>query len=343
MLIVLQIGCVFGCAGRSSSYSAPDARSQVPPDQRYEFTQIHMGVAVRIVLYADDDELAHTAAKAGFSAFSHIDSVASDWRSNSELMRLCDRAGSGAIPVSDELLELLVLAQHVSDDSGGAFDCTIGPVSHLWRDAINAGAAHVDQNAIARARTFVGMELIQIDQTRRTVTLAKQGMVLDLGGIAKGYAADRALQAMRDTGVGSAIVDASGDIAIGDPPPGATAWRVHVATGVPGSEETQLLVSNCAVATSGSAHQHVVIDNIDYSHIVSPKSGRATQSALGACVVAKNGAAADAWATAACVLADENAIQLRQRTLACADVDLCIVERIDSDGVARRSRITSAP
>ncbi|MCA9277690.1 MAG: FAD:protein FMN transferase [Phycisphaeraceae bacterium] len=339
ILLILLGAAQFGCATRSNVMQAASRT----PLQRYQFTQIHMGVAVRIVLYAENEGQAKSVARAGFAAFAQIDEIASDWRKDSELMQLCARAGTGPVPVSKHLLELLLVSRHVSEESDGAFDCTVGPVSHLWRDAINKGSTRVDDQALANAQQLVGMDLLTINESTCTVTLAKPGMMLDLGGVAKGYAADMALHEMKRAGISQALVDASGDIAIGGAPPDAAGWRVAVTTGVNTAPDDEFILTHCAIATSGSVYQHMRVDGIEYSHIVSPNSGHATTGSFGACVIATTCAAADAWATAACVIANENASQLQSCAGDATGVRFLQYDRINADGGIYQIRVGSAP
>jgi thiamine biosynthesis lipoprotein len=158
-------------------------------------------------------------------------------------------------------------------------------------------------------------------------------MRLDLGGIAKGYAADQALAVLRDRGIPRALVDAGGDLAIGDPPPDARGWRIAVATphstssppssptpppedgaGTYGAESTVLLLSNCGVATSGDAYQFVEFEGRRYSHIVDPRTGMGVVGASSVTVVAPDGMTADALASAVSVLGPEEGIALIDRT-----------------------------
>src|SRR5205823_2176384 len=129
------------------------------------------------------------------------------------------------IEVSPELLFVLSRAQALSKQSDGAFDVTVGPLVQLWRKARRTKRRPAPAD-IEAARKLVGYERVRIDAERKTVELQLAGMRLDLGGIAKGYAADEALKALKKHGLSRALVAAAGDIAAGDPPPGQAGWRV---------------------------------------------------------------------------------------------------------------------
>jgi thiamine biosynthesis lipoprotein len=135
-------------------------------------------------------------------------------------------------------------------------------------------------------------------------------MRLDLGGIAAGYAVDEALKALRERGITSALVNASGDVGVSDQPPGTDGWRLGVVPDGQNGEPTRyLLIANAAVTTSGDAYQFVELDGHRYSHIVDPHTGLGLTSRISATVVAKDCITADSVATAVCVLGSERGIK----------------------------------
>lgn len=249
-----------------------------------------MGVEARILLQAATTEDAARAADVAFAEIERLEQVFSDWREDSELSRLSDRAGAGPVRVSDDLLAILARANAISDATDGAFDVTVGPLVALWREARRTRALP-DEAALARARELVGWRLVAIDERSRTVALRRAGMRLDLGGIAKGHACQRALAVLAASGFPRALVQMGGDVACGDPPTGREGWSIDV-----GGERR--LAHGVAVATSGDAEQHVVIDGLRYSHVVDPRTGLGLTSREVVTVVAPDGATADACATA---------------------------------------------
>lgn len=286
--------------------------AEAQPAQRYEFEQIRMGTSVKITLYASDDATAKQAADAAFARFKELDRALSDYDPDSELMRLCAQSGSGkAIKVSNDLNIVLEHALQLSAKTEGAFDVTVGPLVKLWRKARRNKElpSAVD---LQTARERVGYGLVKLDPQKSTVDLKRSGMRLDLGGIAKGYAGDEALKALRQHGVGSALIDAGGDIVVGDPPPGTTGWRIGIAPlekrDAPPSRFVTL--KNCGVATSGDAWQFVEIDGKRYSHIIDPKTGYGLTERSSVTVIAPDGISADALASAVSVLGVERGLKL---------------------------------
>src|SRR5262249_54467100 len=152
---------------------------------------------------------ADKAARAAYARAAELNDVMSDYKATSELMRLCSKAGGEPVKVSDDLFVVLERAQEVARRSGGAFDVTCGPVVRLWRLARRTGKMP-DADDLAKAKAVVGHDKVTLDPKARTVRLAKAGMKLDLGGIAKGYAADQMLAALGKNGVTRALVAAGG-------------------------------------------------------------------------------------------------------------------------------------
>ena len=284
---------------------------EVAPTARYEFAQPHMGTVFRIVLYAPDAERAGAAAAAAFARIAELEAVASDYRPDSELMRLCDRAGSEPVPVSQDLFRLLTVAQEWSRLSSGAFDVTVGPVSRLWRRARRIGE-RPEPDELARAHARVGYGKLVLDHGARTARFAEAGMQLDLGGIAKGYAADQVQSVLRRHGITRALVAAGGDVVVSNPPPGRAAWSVSVAAaaGLAEPVDTPLALRDAAVSTSGDAEQFITLEGVRYSHIVDPRTGTPLIGRSVAAVVAPTGTSADALATALSVLGPERGLAL---------------------------------
>ena len=289
--------------------------TQAEPLSRFEFSQPHMGTEFRLVLYARNAQSAAQASDAAFKRISELDNRLSDYRETSELMSLCRQAGNGPVKVSDDLWRVLLEAQKYAERTGGAFDVTAGPLVRLWRRARRRGELP-DPARLAQARELVGFDKLHVDERTQSVRLAKSGMLLDLGGIAKGYAADCALAVLKRHGINSALVAAGGDIAVSSPPPGMHGWTIGIAP-LDSPEKTPtryLLLRESAVSTSGDARQYTEIEGVRYSHIIDPRTGHALQGHRSVTVVAPHGITSDALATAANVLDPENALQLIDST-----------------------------
>jgi thiamine biosynthesis lipoprotein len=289
---------------------APGAAAAEPALTRFTFTEPHMGTRFKITLYTADEATANRATREAFARIATLDAIMSDYRPDSELMRLCRKAGGGdPVPVSEELLFVLSRGQEVSRLSGGAFDVTVGPVVHLWRLARRTERLP-DPDDLNKALALVGHEKVRLDPKARTVRLLVPGMKLDLGGIAKGYAADEALKVLARHGVTRALVAAGGDIAVSGPPPDADGWTIGVAPlEDPDRKPSRYLVlKDGAVSTSGDAEQYAEIGGKRYSHIVDPHTGIGLVGRASATVVAPHGIMADSLTKAVIVPGPERGL-----------------------------------
>ncbi len=282
---------------------------------RFEFVQPHMGTQFRIVLYATDAVAAARAAEAAFHRIRALDDTMSDYKSSSELTLLCARAGGPAVRVSNDLFRVLEKSQELARRTDGVFDITVGPVVRLWRRARRREELP-DQEELARAERLVGYRYLQLDALKHTARLVKRGMMLDLGGIAKGFAADAALALLKQQGIDSALVAGGGDIAVGAPPPGKGGWRIGIAPPESPSNPPRqfLLLHDAGVSTSGDAEQFVVIQGRRYSHIIDPRTGMPLEGRYSVTIVAPNATTSDAAATAVCVLGPDRGLEFVKST-----------------------------
>ncbi len=255
---------------------------------RHEYVQLVMGVQVRLTVYTKSvaESAAREACRDAFERIAQIDEIMSDYRQDSELMRLCAKAGTGRVQASPELFEVLQFGQEIARQSDGAFDMTVGPYVALWRTARKTRVLP-DPHALASAARSVGYQLMQLDPTGQTVNLTVPGMRLDLGGIAKGYAGDEALRILRNHGIRSAMYQAGGDIVLADPPLGKEGWVIETI------DHRKMTLSNCAISTSGDTEQFVDIAGVRYSHVVDPHTGIGLTRRVMATVIAPRGLAAD--------------------------------------------------
>jgi thiamine biosynthesis lipoprotein len=288
--------------------AADHGRAADPPLARFEFAEPHMGTRFRIVFYAPDAATAQRASAAAFRRVAELNGIMSDYLAESELERLSARAGGPAVPVSPDLFAVLARAAEVSRLSDGAFDVTVGPVVRLWRRARRTQLLPpADQ--LAAARAAVGDRLLVLDPAARAVQLTRPGMRLDLGGVAKGYAAEAAQAVLKQHGITRALVAAGGDIAVSGPPSDATGWRVGIAAPPSATGDGPTLVlRDAAVSTSGDKEQYAEIGGKRYAHIIDPRTGMGLTETWQATAVAADATTADAWATALVVLGPDRGL-----------------------------------
>jgi thiamine biosynthesis lipoprotein len=274
-----------------------------------------MGTTARVVLYARTPDHAAAGAAAAFARIAALDLTLSDYRDDSELSRLTRGPAGQAVPLSDDLFRVLDAAQGLAARTDGAFDITIGPVSRLWRRARRQVELPSTADLDA-ARAATGWRLLALDRAARTATPARSGMRLDPGGIAKGFAADEALAALRRAGLPHALVAIGGDLAIGDAPPAARGWQVTLAGLAPGATAPggPLWLERAGVSTSGDAEQWVEIDGRRYSHIVDPSTGLGLTGRRSVSIVAGDAMTSDMLATAVSVMGPDRGLALVDAT-----------------------------
>jgi len=321
LLVLLLISCPFLILGQTLN--------------RYEYQEPKMGTIFRLVLYAADSIQADQAAAAAFQKVDALNRIFSDYVADSEVNRLSLSAGSGQkIPVTQELWEVLSLAQLIAKKSKGAFDITIGPLSKLWRRAIRQ-QTFPDATALATTKEKVCYKHIQLNQKEQSVLLKKEGMRLDLGGIAKGYTVDAIYKVLLQQGITLALIDGGGDVYASLPPPTTTGWKVSITsrlTRTPSldffdpatkawskkqEQEMVLFLKNRAVASSGNTYQFLEINGTKYSHIIHPKTGLGLTHNDIINVEAPNCALADALASALSVLTPKKGKRLLKQFKDC--------------------------
>jgi len=290
--------------------SATGCRAQAPRLVEVCDARGAMGTYVAITVFAPSEALGRKAIEAAFARVERLERAASTYRPDSEVSRLAAAAGGPPVPISPCLAGLLRRGMEVAEETNGAFDMTCGPLVRLWRKTWKRGqapsAAHLEA-----ARSLVDRRALKLSPDGKNAQLLKPGMSLALGGIAKGYAVDQAIAAIRQAGIASALVDAGGDIYALGSPPYRDKWLVGVRDPAHPDDilPRALAVANQAVATSGDYLQGVKVGGRIYSHILDPRTGQPVEKMASVTVVAPDATTADAYATAASVLGPKKAIE----------------------------------
>ena len=266
-----------------------------------------MGVQTQVILHARTPDEARDAAAAAFAEVARLERLMSDYRPSSQLSAINAGAGS-MVEADDSMVDILRQARDISELTEGAFDATVGPAVALWRESRKRGTLPAEADRAA-AVALINWREVEVGQRR--VGLGRPGMKLDLGGIAKGYAAERAIATLRRRGVRSALVALAGDVALGDAPPGKPGWRVALSNERTGTVLGTITLANACVSTSGDSEQFVEIEGRRFAHIVDPRSGLGVAGGMPVTVVAPGGATADAIATGAFVLGADRARGVR--------------------------------
>lgn len=303
----LQLSCLLTAALISSISLVATAADL----KRFSQVEPHMGVEFEIVLHSEDESAARAAFTAAFARIAQLDEILSDYSLSSELSKLSATAPSKEpVPLSNDLFTVLKASQQLAQDSEGAFDITIGPLTKLWRRARRQKELP-EPEQLKTAFAAVGHRFLKIDGENKTALLQQPGMRLDAGGIAKGYAADEALAVITARGITRALVRASGDIAVSDPPPGETGWKVGIAPLNPDDPPTLFVrLKQQAISTSGESRQHLVVGGKRYSHLIDPRTGQPLSGRQSVSVIAPRSIDADSLASAIAVLGPEKGLKL---------------------------------
>jgi thiamine biosynthesis lipoprotein len=259
-----------------------------------------MGGTFTIVLYADARPLGDRAATAAFTELRRLERMLSHYRADSEWSAVNRHAAERAVPVPQELFELLAASIDYSRRSEGAFDITVGPLVRAWDFKDGTGRLASDE-AIQRARRRVGYANVVLDAASRTVRFSRSGVELDPSGIGKGYAVDRMIVILRQHGISRALVSAadSSIYAMGAPP-GKRGWMVRVGGPVTGSEQGPVLLENKSLSTSGASRKSFRVQDQRYGHVLDPRTGYPAPGYLAA-VVAPRTLDSEAWTKAVLV------------------------------------------
>jgi len=201
-------------------------------------------------------------------------------------------------------------AQMIGTRTGGAYDPTLGALTKQWRQSLHTGKLLPEEERAA-ALSATGIEKFSCGFTDDgTYWLSRKdpGVVFDLGGIAKGYAADAMHNVLKEAGFASCAIIAGGDVRVGDAPKGKAGWVIGLRTMKSDTDDTTITLANAAVSTSGGLYQTVTIDGVNYSHIIDPKTGLGLTRPIAASVIAPTATFSDALATAACVVGPQRAV-----------------------------------
>jgi len=282
-----------------------------PPDVARE-RRLLMGTDVRVSVVVRDADEADTAMAIAFAPIRMVERRMSTYDPNSELMQVNRTAHRAPVRISPDLARVLAISQAVAEETGGAFDVTCGPIIDLWRDAGRRGRVPTAAER-AEALKRVGHKKLHLGAEAGTVRFEVEGMKVVLGAVAKGYAVDCAVRALRERGYGDALVEAGGDLMATGSAPGGRPWRLGVQD--PRVEDREMFIATLdvrdrAVVTSGNYRRFTEIAGVRYSHIVDPRTGLPVDALASVTVIAPDATHADALATAVSVLGLEAGMRL---------------------------------
>jgi len=296
-----------GCNLKSTSL-------QEVADERF-----YMDTLIQIKVYSEDAAKGRQALNQAFAAFERVDKAANRFQKadnslpgagdGSDVFKINENAGNKPVPVSDDTLKIIQRANYFAALSDGAFDITIGPVMDLWGFGHDAQQVPADEE-LSQALTLVDYRKVQVDPEQKTVFLGLPGMGVDLGGVAKGYATDEAVKALKEAGIRHAIINAGGNVyALGTKPDGSP-WRI----GVQDPRNPQgiiavLAVSDRAVVSSGDYQRFFEQDGKRYHHILDPATGKPAGRVMQTTVITDSAMDADILSTTLFVLGMQEGLE----------------------------------
>jgi FAD:protein FMN transferase len=264
-------------------------------DHLIDRSRTTMGTLLHITVWSNDDGNAVQAIQAAFDEFERLDHLMTTWTNTSDVSRINAAAGDGKpIKVDPEVLECVARGIEGSRMSGGAFDLTVGSFSGVWKfDEDNDGSIP-DPALVAQRKKLVDWRDIVLDKAAGTVRLKKPGQKITLGGIAKGYAVDRAVALMRARGLVDFIVQAGGDMYVSGRH-GDRQWRVGIRDPRAGRDQffAAAEVENHTFSTSGDYERFTIKDGKRYHHILDPRTGYPATGARSVTIMAKDAITAE--------------------------------------------------
>ena len=243
------------------------------------------------------------AAERAKRAIARVDSLMSNWTTTSEVARINRLAARETVIVQPEVALVVDSSLALWRASGGAFDMTVEPLVRAW--GFLGGPRHVPTDSAARAAAaLVGSERVHFERSSRRLWFDREGVRIDLGGIAKGWAVDQAARALRMAGITNALVDLTGNMAALGAPPGREHWTIGVRDPhdrTPYFAHLALLPGDC-ISTSGKYEQFVAADGRTFGHIMDPRTGRPAEGTISVTVISRSALTCDSWDTPLFVL-----------------------------------------
>ncbi|MHC4108022.1 MAG: FAD:protein FMN transferase [Planctomycetota bacterium] len=274
------------------------------------FTEEIMASPITVLAPAAEAE---AAARLVFDIFRDVDATMSEWKAGSPLSAVNQAAGRHPVKVPDDLRQIIHKSIEIGDMTDGAFDITWAALWGLWD--FKAARPHVPTDEeIAERVELIDYHRIVIDDEAGTVYLPQAGMVIGLGGIAKGYALDRSAAALHDRGIDSFLISAAGQMRLSGLRSGRR-WRVGVRDPRGTSDDyfAFLELTNVSVSTSGDYERHFILDGVRYHHILDPRTGKPSRGVRSATVTSGDATLADALSTAAMILGAEQGLALLEQ------------------------------
>lgn len=283
-------------------------------DRVFKKSRIMMDTVVTVTVVSDSKDSAEKAIDKAFLELERLEKLFDFHSSESEISRINKFAGISGIEASPDVLELLDKASYVSENTGGTFDVTIGPLISLYDFQKKI---RPDASAIKKYISLVDYRKLIVDRNKSMVFLMKTKMLVDPGGIAKGYAADRAAEVLKKNGINSGIVAVAGDIKTFGRKPDGRPWKIGIKNPRAKDDDNDIMatveLSDMAISTSGDYERFFISEGTRYHHIIDPRTGLPAGECRSVTVIAKEGIFTDAFATGVFVLGPEAGMKVLKK------------------------------
>jgi len=273
---------------------------------RYEASHPAMGTVFTVVAYGTDRDYLAEVASEVFDEVEQLDAQMSNYQPTSEISRINREAARAPVLVEPRLFQLIQDSVRTSAETGGAFDITVGPLMKTWGFFRGRGRLPAPAEMAATLKR-IGYRNLKLDAAERTIRFQQAGMEIDLGGVAKGYAVDQAVEILRSRGIQSALVSSgtSSVYALGSPP-GERGWQITVRSPYDARKVADIIrLQNFSLSISGDYEKFFRIDGKLYCHIMDPRSGRPVENMLATVALAARATETDALSTAFFAMGEE--------------------------------------
>ena len=265
-------------------------RTEAPME--YSFARMQMGTVVEITVYGGEEGEIDRAVESAFHEIDRLEAIFSSYRDDSDVSRINRRAGQGKVVVAPEVIKVTARALEIAKMSGGVFDPTIGILGRLWSFSGEQDRAIPSREAVEKLLEFVDYRQVVIDRDGNAIALSKEGMVLNLGGVAKGYIVGRAVEVLKEGGIARGIVKAGGDMVVFDRD--KRPFKIGIQhPRREGKLAGEISFTNEAVATSGDYERFTIRNGIRYHHILDPSTGFPARGTQGVTILSREPTLAD--------------------------------------------------
>lgn len=255
-----------------------------------------MGTFLEIQAFGVSEAIMDHAMNLAFEEVDRIEQLLSTYKASSQISQLNQHGAEAPVALSREVFDLLKRSKGITQQTDGSFDITVGPIVQLWRQS---NGRIPDARAIEEATLCVGMNHVHLDEKNLRAWFDTKGVRVDLGGIGKGYAMDRAAEVLKEQGIQRAMLSFGGHILALDPPPGKTGWNILIRD--PNQDDAfihNMEIQNASIATTANDQRGYWINGKRYSHIIHPTTGLPVEGKASVTVITKKAEEGDALSTA---------------------------------------------